>query len=301
MMRFITALSSLWLLSLVATTTPVDAATIDDGASVATSTTALGDNKDDDNEKIEIELYYESQCPGCRETITQSFKEAYDVPGFLKMAKVTFVPYGNARETNTASPYEFECQHGPSECSYNLIEACLIEKISCPVQQFSLLNCIESYDDDRHPKPDRFNQVLIGCSLLVGIEKSQAESIKTCVDSSEGNTLMHDLALKTGALDPPHQYVPWIVVDGTHDDKTQNDIMDHGLFEYVCDNYTGPNKSPACPENDEGDENINRTYMIRRGNSNTNDGDDRATTTSSLLKCPREDDDASSSSVARDE
>ena len=47
------------------------------------------------DQKVVVELYYESQCPGCREMLTTSFKEAFQSEGFLDMADVTLVPYGN--------------------------------------------------------------------------------------------------------------------------------------------------------------------------------------------------------------
>ena len=40
----------------------------------------------------------ESECPGCRQMITGSFKEAFAAEGFLDMAEVNLFPYGNASE-----------------------------------------------------------------------------------------------------------------------------------------------------------------------------------------------------------
>jgi hypothetical protein len=67
-------------------------------------------------DKIKIDLYYESQCPGCKQMITTSFAEAMKADGFLDMAEINFWPYGNARETKTYTGWSYKCQHGVAEC-----------------------------------------------------------------------------------------------------------------------------------------------------------------------------------------
>merc|ERR1712166_1322332 len=84
--------------------------------------------------KIAIDLYYEAYCPYCRDQIVGNFKTALATPGFTDMATVTFHPYGNAHETaNDKGEWVFSCQHGPTECQYNTLEACawdLIDMVS---------------------------------------------------------------------------------------------------------------------------------------------------------------------------
>mmetsp|Transcript_8224 Transcript_8224/g.12630 ORF Transcript_8224/g.12630 Transcript_8224/m.12630 type:complete len:258 (-) Transcript_8224:149-922(-) len=200
-----------------------------------------------DNDKVKVELYYESQCPGCRDTITNSFHDAFATEGFLKMADVTFVPFGNAQESGgeNGESFTYECQHGPAECTYNLMEACLIDKVKCPHQRFKLINCIEKNDEDRKPDPSVFDVVLNACAFSI-ISDDVASAIGDCYKGDEGNALMHEMATKTLGLDPPHEYVPWLVADGVHSENIQNDIMD-SLFNYVCSVYKGPNKSEKCP------------------------------------------------------
>ena len=52
----------------------------------------------------------------------------------------------------------------------------------------------------------------------------------------EGNILEHAIGAKTESLDPPHNYVPWIVVDGEHSDKVQQAAMDN-LLDLICQLY----------------------------------------------------------------
>ena len=52
----------------------------------------------------------------------------------------------------------------------------------------------------------------------------------------EGNRLEHAMGAKTESLDPPHNYVPWIVVEGEHDNELQQAAMDN-LLALVCKLY----------------------------------------------------------------
>ena len=70
-------------------------------------------------DKVQVQLFYESQCPGCRSMITTSFATAFATEGFLDMADVTLYPYGNAHETASGDSWTFSCQHGVEECMYN--------------------------------------------------------------------------------------------------------------------------------------------------------------------------------------
>ena len=47
-----------------------------------------------------------------------------------------------------------------------------------------------------------------------------------------GNTLLHEFAVATEALEPPHTYVPWIVIDGDSDEES-------GELEVVMNSYFG--------------------------------------------------------------
>ena len=70
-------------------------------------------------DKVKVELYYESLCPYSEAIITGSFQTAFSTPGFLDMADVLLVPYGNAHETPSGDSWTYTCQHGEYECLYN--------------------------------------------------------------------------------------------------------------------------------------------------------------------------------------
>ena len=50
---------------------------------------------------------------------------------------------------------------------------------------------------------------------------------------AEGNSLMHEFGLKSESLNLPHNYVPWIVVNGQHNQTLQNQALT-GLTGLIC-------------------------------------------------------------------
>merc|ERR1712087_377159 len=70
------------------------------------------------------------------------------------------------------------------------------------------------------------------------------DSILACSNSSLGNNLEHAMAVKTDALKPAHQYVPWIVLNGKHTEKINDEATDN-LLKLICNTYTGT-KPAAC-------------------------------------------------------
>ncbi len=62
----------------------------------------------------------------------------------------------------------------------------------------------------------------------------------------EGNWLQHLAADETDSLVPAHKWVPWITVNGVHDETVENTIIDDFLG-WACANYKGTNKIAACP------------------------------------------------------
>ena len=100
-------------------------------------------------EKVRVELYFESLCPYCQSDITGSFADAFATPGFLDMADVIMIPYGNAHEYRDGTSWTFTCQHGVDECAYNEIECCSNKYVSDPLTAFNFINCVESNDSKR--------------------------------------------------------------------------------------------------------------------------------------------------------
>jgi len=183
---------------------------------------------------LQIELYYEAFCGGCRQFILEQLFPSYKKLYSTGIFEITLYPYGNAEEKKSGDTWKFNCQHGKGECQMNLIETCAIHLLSHPDQFMPLINCVEK-------------------NATMGNAQKCAESLQIewgpilqCYKGSEGNFLEHQMAQKTEALEPKHQYVPWIVVDGKHTEEMQTDAQT-ALAEFICTNYKG--KAPKECEN----------------------------------------------------
>ncbi|CAB1325984.1 unnamed protein product [Coregonus sp. 'balchen'] len=172
---------------------------------------------------VQVELYFESMCPGCRFFLTSQLLPTWTM--LQDIMSVTLVPYGNAQT-----------------CILNITGS----------KAFQIIYCMEASTD----------VVKAGekCVALYD-PNTKWDSIMTCVKGDQGNQLMHQNAVKTGALKPAHNYVPWIVINGVsslrlnmlvvcvskfteHTDDLQDKAMS-SLFTLICSMWKGP-KPEAC-------------------------------------------------------
>ena len=221
------------------------------------------------NENVNVTLYYETLCPFCRQFISTQLSLAYEAVGSIM--NIVLVPYGNAKELYRPETklYQYYCQHGSDECYGNLYHSCLITLYSKTADHLPVIRCMESNDKD---DVDTAGQKCVAQSPL------SMEKISDCMNSEFGNAAQHQMAVLTGnttnfnqfffctyfdfllfleeSLNPPHQYVPWIVVNGVHSDDVQNQA-EQDLIKLVCDTYNGVNKPAACNQSPK----LKRSYI----------------------------------------
>jgi len=180
---------------------------------------------------VNFSLYYESLCPGCRAMIRSQIFPTHEALKGTGILNINLYPYGNAYEKQVGQKWSFQCQHGAEECQLNLVETCAIDLLP-QVDHIPFIYCLETKPSLKHAKV---------CANQLGVEW---DPIMTCVNGSRGNYLEHQIAEKTDALKPPHQYVPWITVNSVHTDDIQQKAS-YNLLKYVCSVYQGT-PPPAC-------------------------------------------------------
>ncbi|CAM6001424.1 unnamed protein product, partial [Sphagnum balticum] len=144
-------------------------------------------------------------------------------------------PYGNARRVQNGSSWSFTCQHGVRECEGNFIETCALQKYELYTQALPFIICLETNSDDWKAQGQK-------CSTQLGLNWTL---INSCATSNEGVNFLVEVAKITEALQPPHTYVPWIVVNGVHSGTSENAITSN-MVRYVCSIYKGTEKIAAC-------------------------------------------------------
>ncbi|KAH6766283.1 Thioredoxin superfamily protein [Perilla frutescens var. hirtella] len=181
-------------------------------------------------EKVTLELYYETLCPYCSNLIVNHLYKIFE-SDLISITDLKLIPYGNAKIKPNGT---IVCQHGAYECLLNTVESCAIDAWPDVNDHFPFIYCVESlvYHNNYTYWETCFEKLSL-----------DATPVLDCLTSERGTELELRYAAQTNALEPPHTYVPWVVVDG------QPLYDDYRYFQsYICNAYKGTPKPSACAE-----------------------------------------------------
>ncbi|KAL8258796.1 hypothetical protein R6Q59_026749 [Mikania micrantha] len=179
-------------------------------------------------EKVKVTVYYEALCPSSENFIINYLYKIFN-NGMISVVDLELSPYGNARISSNGT---IVCQHGEWECLLNTVEACVIHVWPAVTDHFPFVYCVERLNKD-----GKYTE-WESCFETLNLDP---KPVADCYSSGLGYKLEVGYADETMALDPPHEYVPWVVVDGQplYDDYTN-------FISYICKAYRGSNVPQAC-------------------------------------------------------
>ncbi|KAK1412437.1 hypothetical protein QVD17_33683 [Tagetes erecta] len=188
-------------------------------------------NNNNNNNKVKVSLYYESLCPYCANFIVNQLGKALYQWNLISIVDLKMVPWGN---TQLAPNNAWICQHGPDECMMDIVQACAIDLLSQPGLRFKLIECIENLNlQGRHSEWKSCTNSL----------KINPKPIMDCYQTRRGFDLELRFADETNRLNPPHRFVPWVLVNSY---PLQEDYQN--FVAYVCKAYKGGNKIQVCEQ-----------------------------------------------------
>ncbi|KYB28975.1 Gamma-interferon-inducible lysosomal thiol reductase-like Protein [Tribolium castaneum] len=184
------------------------------------------------SEQVKVSLYYESLCPYCRQFVTQQL-----YPGFKTLPNsliIDLIPYGKANQTKINGNWAFTCQHGPSECQGNKIQACVLTKPFEMDAKINFVFCMMNSSD-----PGAISNART-CAFTCKISWND---MKDCVEGSQGDDFLAHFGDVTHNLDPKLTYVPHILFNGMFNETLENDARENFL-KTVCALFN--TKPDAC-------------------------------------------------------
>merc|ERR1712018_224269 len=192
--------------------------------------------KPKDDQHVVVSLYYESLCPYCKSWISDELIPTYEK--LTKYMSVEFIPYGNAHQRADGDSWKFTCQHGPSECTGNIQQSCLLKYVPDQNEFIYAIHCIE--ESGSVTSEANIRQCLKSNSDATD---ETIDTIIQCSNEEEGIQLHHEMGVETENLVPAHTYVPWVTFNHEHSEDDTTEDCQFDLFNCLCRDYL-----PGVPE-----------------------------------------------------
>ncbi|KAJ0027591.1 hypothetical protein Pint_34936 [Pistacia integerrima] len=178
-------------------------------------------------QNVTLSVYYETLCPYCADFIVNHLVKLFQ-NGIISIVNLRLIPWGNAFIQPDGTVM---CQHGLGECLLNTIEACTISIYPDVVQHFSFIHCVERLSLEKRQAE------WMDCFKIARLGNVPID----CYRNGNGKLLEQKYATETAQLNPPHRFVPWVVVN---DQSLQEDYMN--FISYLCRAYKGTQVPEAC-------------------------------------------------------
>ncbi|RWS25990.1 hypothetical protein B4U80_07692 [Leptotrombidium deliense] len=174
--------------------------------------------------KVNVTVYYSSHCWYSRMFISNQLLPTYEE--MSDIMNVTLIPYGKAKVyiQDKAGNLEFECRFGNNECKAMLMQSCALNMYNMSTV-LPFIACME-----KSTAPQKESQ---SCAEKTNLDIS---TLKSCSTGKQGKQYLKQNGLKTNALQPNLDYVPWILFNGVYSRPMQLEARED-LKLLICKLY----------------------------------------------------------------
>mmetsp|Transcript_68845 Transcript_68845/g.128490 ORF Transcript_68845/g.128490 Transcript_68845/m.128490 type:complete len:260 (+) Transcript_68845:91-870(+) len=188
-----------------------------------------------DTPVVRVDIFYETLCPDCQSLLGEKLTAIWEDPVLRSALNVHLHPSGNAELTGVGNAQELNCQHGTDECHGNAVHACAM-KVWEPENYLPVVMCMEAKSPESAADIDK------AFSSCAKARNLSIHEVASCLSAStEVQSMMFGHYHATQALKPPHEWVPWVLLNGEHDYHA-----DMGeLHEAICNLLRAGDGAPA--------------------------------------------------------
>lgn len=172
-------------------------------------------------DKVHVQISIESLCIDSKIYMLKQVLPVFLDSPLSTLMDLEIVVFGNAQLHTAAQTVT--CQHGVAECDANIYEQCAIDNYIYPSRYLPFLGCLFETLPMGHADVAYDASYFAQCARVAALDFS---TLATC-HAKDAWAMQVQSSVKT----PPHDHVPWIVVDGVHV-SDENDTA--SLADIVC-------------------------------------------------------------------
>ncbi|KAK5964646.1 Gamma interferon inducible lysosomal thiol reductase, partial [Trichostrongylus colubriformis] len=180
---------------------------------------------------VNIDVFGASRCIHTSTFMHEQLLPTYRL--FGSRLRIQYHPFGVTKYTKCeweGRHVECFCQHGPSECLKNALQACVISYLPEQDDHLELINCIQG--------GAAFNDSVNACLTEKTLKsRTTADEVARCARSDVGRSLMAHHGWIQNRKAPE---VPWVLINATREKEAE-----HSLQRVLCKRYFKP-PPPEC-------------------------------------------------------
>jgi len=162
--------------------------------------------------KLHIDVHYESLCPDSRNFIHNQLKRTY--PKIKDSVVINYVPFGKSYSYYLNGETLFSCQHGVRECEGNRFQSCALDVIGPDDQDKQTEFVICAMD---------FLKIPSNCATTLGLD---LKAIENCYNGERGIKLQLEAEKFSKDIIEKSGFVPSITYGHKYNARSQRSSLD---------------------------------------------------------------------------